>query len=98
MKRKKSDFVDAVLGIHVLPRSQRNTDIPLLFNRLIAVYFQLPLQWEIVVFIKHHMGKKTINAWCPASIALKNGFSLRPGKHKNASLAKLHNGGPQLFT
>jgi len=40
------------------------------------------------------MGKKSINVWCPASIALKNdssiyfdtenGFSLGPGKHKNA--------------
>ena len=40
------------------------------------------------------MGKKSINVWCPAFIALKNdssiyfdtesGFSLGPGKHKNA--------------
>ena len=39
------------------------------------------------------MGKKTINVWCPSSIALKNdssvyfdtenGVSLGPGKHKN---------------
>jgi len=40
------------------------------------------------------MGKKSINVWCPAFIALKNGssiyfdaengFSLVPRKHKNA--------------
>jgi len=40
-------------------------------------------------------GKKTINVWCPAFIELKNdssiyfdmesGFSLGPGKHKNAA-------------
>jgi len=81
-------------GILLLPRSQWNTDILLLFTWLITVYFQLPLQWKIIVFIKHHMGKKTINVWCPASIALKNdssiyfdtesGFSLGPGKHKKA--------------
>ena len=43
------------------------------------------------------MGKKTINVWCPASIALKNDssmyfdtenwFSLGPGKHKNAGFS-----------
>ena len=42
------------------------------------------------------MGKKSINVWCPAFIALKNdssiyfdtenGFSLGPGKHKNAGI------------
>src|SRR6218665_1560294 len=26
--------------------------------------------------MKHHMGKKTINVWCPASIALKNNSSI----------------------
>ena len=49
------------------------------------------------------MGKKSINVWCPASIALKNdsliyfdtenGFSLGPGKHKNAEVGVL-----KLFT
>ena len=84
------------VGILVLARSQRNTDISLLFTRLITVYFQLPLRWKIIVLIKHHVGKKSINVWCPASIALKNdssiyfntenGFSLGPGKHKNAKM------------
>jgi len=86
-----------ILSAHALPRSQRNTDIPLLFNQLITVYFQLPMQWKLIAFIKHHMGKKIINVWCPASIALKNdfsiyfdtenGFSLGHGKHKNAILS-----------
>jgi len=44
------------------------------------------------------MGKKSINVLCPAFIALKNdysryfhaenGFSLGPGKHKNAERAR----------
>ena len=47
------------------------------------------------------MGKKIINVLCPASIALRNdssiyfdtenGFSLGPGKHKNAGLPKTLN-------
>src|SRR6218665_2847252 len=55
--------------------------------------FPAPLQFKIIVFIKHHMGKKTINVWCPASTALKNdssiyfntknGFALGPGNHMN---------------
>ena len=44
--------------ILVLARSQRNTNIPLLFNQLITVYFQLPLQCKIIVFIKHHYGEE----------------------------------------
>src|SRR6218665_1132369 len=84
----------AKLGILVLARSQRNTDILLLFTQLITVYFQLPLRLKRIVFIKHHTGKTSMNVWCPAFIALKNdssiyfdsenGFSLGPGKHKNA--------------
>jgi len=39
------------------------TDILLLSTRLITVYFQLPLQWKMIVLIKHHMGKKTITVF-----------------------------------
>src|SRR6218665_2952019 len=84
----------AKLGILVLARSQRNTDILLLFTQLITVYFHLPLRLKRIVFIKHHTGKTSMNVWCPAFIALKNdsliyfdsenGFSFGPGKHKNA--------------
>src|SRR6218665_1788244 len=34
--------------------------------------FPASIAMKKIVLIKHHMGKKSINVWCPASIALKN--------------------------
>ena len=79
--------------ILVLPRFERNTHISLLSTRVIAVYFQLPLQWSMTVFIKHHIVKKTITVVCVqfqlhwrmiirCSSILNMGVSLGPGKHK----------------
>ena len=53
-----------------LPRSQRNNHIPLPSTRLITVYY-CPLHWRMILRYS----------------SIRNmGVSLRPGKHKNASI------------
>ena len=58
------------------------------------IYFQLPLQWRIAVFMKLHIGKQTIIVYVQRSLDWRMtlrysfiwnmGVSLGPWKHKNA--------------